>query len=868
MDVQIQFWQRFGRSAILLTMINLHDILKAANGQFFGEPATTLFTQFAFDPHEVQEGDLFVALQSDQGDTHQYIEQAIQNGALGVLCAAPPAADTDGVTVLIVRDTIDALLVWSQYTLSKLDVKTIAVAGSSGKSATADAIAHVLRTQYNVQVGSLDVDGILSVPLALANLTSQHDYAIIRVSALHPGDIEKMIGALQPRISVINHIDCVHPAAFDSCDQYTEEQSLLARYMSPGSLVVLNYDDENVRKIEAVAREHVIVTTIGATEFGADWLAYNVQVGSERIGFDLRKGRDRYIGRWSPILGRHQLYSLLAAVAVGTYCEIPTEEALNALTTLNALPGRMAPLPGREGLVLVDDTFRASHASTIAAFDWLASVRDESNRTIAIVGDLDDIGLNTSSAHRSVGQHAADIVDILITQGVNASRAARAAVDYGKAPRDVYTTYSTDDAITILEHLQLGKNDVVLVKGGRNSRMEKVAASLLAKPSDQALLVRQDTASAKNAVRVSFVPSWVEIDASAIANNVRRIKERVGENVSMMAVVKADAYGHGAVLASQVALANGATYLAVASIAEAMALRDAGVNAPILVLSYAPVQSVRQAIQQNITLSIYDLEQAQLYDRVARSSPKDLKVHVKLDTGMGRLGFFAEDVVKAFRNLRVMTNLEVEGIFTHFSSAGEDDPYTALQIRLFEDAIAPLRAAGFGFKFVHASNSSGLFSPHKPFFNVVRPGVILYGLQPEGSEMPVGMRPAMTWKTTILQVKDFPPNYPIGYSRTYYTKGDEKIAMLPVGYADGFRRAPRTWQYVLVRGQRAPLVGRVSMEKSAINVTHIPDVKMGDEVVLLGKQGNETITAELVAKWLDTINYEVVTSILARVPRR
>jgi alanine racemase len=364
-------------------------------------------------------------------------------------------------------------------------------------------------------------------------------------------------------------------------------------------------------------------------------------------------------------------------------------------------------------------------------------------------------------------------------------------------------------------------------------------------------------------------PSWVELDAEALAGNIRLIKQAIGDGVGMMAVVKADAYGHGAVLVARTALANGADYLAVASMGEAVELRDAGIDAPILVLSYAPAETARQAHRLNITLSVYDLEQAELLDRAARSFTGKLKVHVKVDTGMGRLGIFAEEAIKAFRHLQAMKNLEMEGIYTHFASADADPEYTSFQVETLQNIVRPLKAAGIKFQYAHAANSPGVLGHQQNYFNMIRPGLILYGLSPS-PELSIldGMKPVMSWKTSVLQVKTFPDDYPIGYGNTYFTSGEERIAILPVGYADGFRRAPQTWSYVLIHGQRAPLVGRVSMEKAAVNVSRIPDVRAGDEVVLLGRQGNESITAEMIGEWLGTSNYEVVTTILPRVPRR
>lgn len=850
-------------------MINLYDILKAANGQLFGEAAANLFTDFCLDPQQAGENKLFVALRTDQGDTHQYIEEAIQNGASGVLCVEPPSCDTEGVSVLMVRDTIDAMMEWSQYTLGKLGVRTVAISGSAGKSSAVDAIYQILSTKYKVLAGNIDVSGKLSIPLSLSGLTSEHDYVVLKLGSSYPGEMAQMIEACQPSIAVLTNIDCVHPAAFENCKQYVDEQAVLLENLSPGSLVVVNYDDDRTRELASRVREGVTVKTVGIDRFGADVLAFNVKVGIERIGFDLRHGDDRFVGRWSPILGMHQLYGLLAGIEIAAFCDVTIDEALRALTKVNSLPGRLVLVSGKNDIVLVDDTFAASHASTVAALDWLAAVRSDGHRTFFVVGDIDGLGKNTLYGHRSVGQKAADIADVIITQGLNAALIGRAAIDNGKDPSSVRTTYSTQDVINILESYDLNDKDIVLVKGGSSSRMERVVGALLADKADVERLVRQDIEQVPDVKMPILRPSWIEVDADKLANNVRVIKDHIGDS-ALMAIVKADAYGHGAVLTARTAMVNGAEYLGVASMAEAIELRDAGIDAPILVLSYAPAESVRQAHRLNITLSVFDLEQARLYDRAARFVTGKLKVHVKIDSGMGRLGMMTDEAVKAFRYLQAMSNLDVEGVYTHFSVADEDADYTAEQIENFLQVVRPLKATGIPFKYIHAANSPAIVNKNTDkLFNMARPGILLYGLKPgEKVDVLKGIEPVMSWKTSVLQVKNLPPGYPVGYGNTYKTIRKETIAILPIGYADGFRRAPNTWKYVLIHGKHAPIIGRVSMEKCAVNVSDIPDVVTGDEVVLLGKQGDETISAEMIAEWLGTSNYEVITSIIPRVSRR
>ena len=364
-------------------------------------------------------------------------------------------------------------------------------------------------------------------------------------------------------------------------------------------------------------------------------------------------------------------------------------------------------------------------------------------------------------------------------------------------------------------------------------------------------------------------PSQVSINLNAIAANVRSIKSLVREDVGLMAVVKANAYGHGAPEVARTALDNGADLLAVANIEEALDLRRAGIDAPILTLSYVPAAAVSRAVESDITVTVFDWEQARHYQLAAGAGHGRLSAHIKVDTGMGRLGILPADAVELCRRADELPAIRLVGIYTHFSSADADSRYTAEQLSRFRDLLTGLDVLGIRFHYVHTANSAALLTQPGSHFNLVRPGLLLYGLNPlQGGEGPDWLKPAMTWKTVIAQIKTLPAGSAVGYGNTYRTRGDERIAVLPVGYADGLRRAPRTWREVLVRGQRAPVVGRVSMEKTTVNVSHIPGARAEDEVVLLGKQGEDEISAEEIADWIGSINYEVVTSIAPGLARK
>ncbi|MEP7287172.1 MAG: alanine racemase [Chloroflexota bacterium] len=853
-------------------MINLYDILEAADGQLLGEPAAAIFTDFCFDSRRVREGELFVAVKTDRGDGHNFMREAVQGGALGIMCHHPPDFETPNITVIVMRNVEAALLNWARIVLRKFGTTVIGVTGSNGKSTAKEAIATVLSTHYRVFKSPGSFNGRFGLPLALGKLSSGDKLAVLEFGTDQFGEMADLVSATKPLVGVVTNISYGHTERLSNLDNVASENRVLIDQLPANGLAVLNYDDDRVRGMGATSKAHKITIGLdhtGAT-FGADFMAYNLVLARDKTGFDLRHVRERFVGRWVPLLGSHQLYGVLAALAVGLSYDIPIEEGLRALTNLQPLPGRLNPLEGKGQSLLIDDTFNANPQSTLAALDWLDTLHVPAKgkgRRIFIMGDMDELGGHALAGHREVGKRAAEVADVFITEGDLASVAGRAALDQGMERHSVKITFSPQDAANVIAD-SLTPDDIVLVKGSPTARMEHVVQLLLANESDEARLPRTEEAYDSVWTNRPSRPTWIEVDKSAIAQNVRELKRIIGPDVALMAVVKANAFGHGAVAVSSTALLNGAEYLGVASVNEAAELRDAAIDAPILVLGYTPPWAAPQVVRYNLTIDLYDIEIARSFDRAASQMNTTIKAHVKVDTGMARLGLLPEQVTPFFRSLKNLKNLEIEGIFTHFAAADNDVEYTLDQLRLFRDAITPLKAAGYTFKYTHAANTAGVMNFPNSWFNMVRVGIGLYGLNPAEDNPLLGeFRPAMSWKTTIAQVKTLPTGTFVGYGKTYQTHAVERIAVIPVGYADGFRRGPQTWGSVLVNGQRAPIVGRVSMDQTMIDVTQIADVSIGDEVVLIGSQGAERITAEDVARQLGTSNYEVVSTILARVPR-
>lgn len=355
--------------------------------------------------------------------------------------------------------------------------------------------------------------------------------------------------------------------------------------------------------------------------------------------------------------------------------------------------------------------------------------------------------------------------------------------------------------------------------------------------------------------------SWLEIDLEAIRRNSRRLRETCG--TALMAVVKAGGYGHGGAAAARASLRGGAGWLGTARVDEALDLRRQGIEAPILVLGSTPPERLAQAREAGLRLTVWSAEHLE----AAASAGGEIRVHVKVDTGMNRIGLRPEAVVDFLRAASSIAGLTVEGAYTHFARADEPEvPTTREQQARFAGAMAALEAAGLRPPLVHACNTAGALSFPEARWDLIRSGVGIYGLDPSAQvRLPDEFEPALQWKTVVTQVKTVPAGEGVSYGHAYLTRSDERLATLAVGYADGFRRIDGN--EVLLGGRRAPVVGRVCMDQCLVRLDRDHPARPGDEAVLLGRQGEERISAEDIAERWATINYEVTCGITERVVR-
>ena len=367
----------------------------------------------------------------------------------------------------------------------------------------------------------------------------------------------------------------------------------------------------------------------------------------------------------------------------------------------------------------------------------------------------------------------------------------------------------------------------------------------------------------------NYRSTWSEIDLNAIRDNFLKIKSMLDKDTSIMAAVKANAYGHGIIAVSDLLVRSGADYLGVATTDEALHLRKNSFKVPILILGSILPGEIDVVIKNSITQTVGDLQLARALNDHAARLGKKARVHIKVDTGMGRIGIWHEQALSFVKRLSGFKSLLLEGIFTHFPDADDDKEITCRQIEDFNRLLHGIEALGIVIKYKHMANSAATLAYKDSHMNLVRPGLMIYGLYPNKTfSKKIKLMPALSLKSRVVFIKDVPPGRSISYGGTYKTTGHTRLATIPIGYGDGYSRGLSNIGSVLVRGRRAPIRGIICMDQTVIDVGHIPGVRVGDEVVIIGSQQREHIDVEEIARLCHTIPYEVACWFNNRVQKK
>jgi alanine racemase len=768
---------------------------------------------------------LFVALRTPHRDGHEFIAAALSQGVCNFLVSRP--LPFRGINYALVSDPLDALQRWALLHRQRFRYPVLGITGSNGKTIVKEWLATLLDPQLQVVKSPMSYNSQLGVPLSLLQLRPLADLALIEAGISQAGEMALLQAMIQPTQGILTHMGSAHTAGFASEQQKLREKLLL--FQSAECVYAGSFQPE---PIEALRAQGLPLKTAG---YGPE---DTLQVLEERSSERRLHWRLRYEGQeWActlPLDGQadreNALLALLAALELG----LPPQEAPERLAWLAPVEMRSEMITDNPEITLINDSYNSDADSIRNAFRLLLQTQSQPRRHI-ILSDIMHQGQQQEALQREILAEAEQVAgpSNVWTVGPVFGR-----IGHGQ-------NYLDTEALLRDIRYERFRGSTVLLKGARRFELERVIPLLSRK---------------LNAARF-------QIDLDALGHNFRLLKSQLPDTVKTMCMVKAFSYGSGDWEVAQELERAGADYLAVAFASEAIGLREAGIRLPLMVLN-PDHSSIESLLRHDIEPEVSNLDFLQAYLRAARLAEQaPRRIHLKLETGMGRLGFVREELPQVCALLQRHPDIALASLLTHMAAADDpaEDAYTHAQARAFAEmaaylsqelGVAPLR---------HVLNTAGVLRFPEYAFDMVRLGIGLYGISPAGG---LPLREIGSLRASITQIRDWPAGQSIGYGRSQFTARPSRIATLPVGYADGIPRSLGNGKIsFLAGGAWAPTFGRICMDMLMLDVTGIPGLRPGDEVVLIGRQGEHMLSVSEVAQAAGTIPYEILVRISPRVRR-
>lgn len=767
-------------------------------------------TRFSIDSRSQHggRGEVFVALVAKR-DGHEFVQDARDRGVTNFIVDRP--IKVTGANVLIVKDTLEALQQIAGAHRAGFSIPVIGITGSNGKTTVKEWLATILSETYLTVKSPKSYNSQVGVPLSLLEIRKTHEIGVFEAGISKTGEMNVLAGLIRPSIGIFTNLGEAHKDGFESREEKLFEKLAL---FDSAEKVVCRKDTAYFESISEVLKDRVVPWgDDNDLPFTVVWEEGEIIVNNTSYRADVSSDSQRE--------------NVTHAIVTATLLGLNPEQIQRGISKIEDVPMRLELKKAINGCYVLDDSYNNDEIGLIVALDYLDSYKQNEKRTL-ILSDILHSGKSPEELYRQIAAvMAAKGIDRLI--GVGA--AIKSASDCFSMDTQFFE--STED---LLRHLPTFKDEMIVVKGARDFELERVVKRLEEKSHGTVL----------------------EVNLEALQHNLSQYRALLEPTTRLMVMVKANAYGAGILEVANFLQHHQVDMLGVAYVHEAIALRKNGISLPIMIMN-PYIESFEQFERFDLQAEVFSLSHLK---RLLRDTVDHPGIHIKIDTGMHRLGFGEKDIPELIDFLKEHPNVKVEGIFTHFASADseKDDAYTVQQAKLFDELYELLAQALNERPIKHACNSPAMVRWPQYHFDMVRLGIGLHGFDPTGK---LNLEPTSSLKSTISQIQQLQKGDTVGYSRKGKAERDSRIAIVPIGYEDGYLRVFGNGNgKALISGELCPTIGNVCMDMVMIDITHVA-ASEGDEVILFGAKPS----IQDLAIWADTIPYEILTNISSRVKR-
>ncbi len=823
---------------------NMQQLKSWCNGTWLQEGNDTTVEELSIDTRKigVAEECLFIALKTEKRDGHQFIKQAYDKGVRCFLVSTE--IDTKvlaDASIIKVEDTLSALQTIVAHYRSLFRLPVIGITGSNGKTIVKEWLGQLLSTTHKVVRSPKSYNSQIGVPLSVWLLSEEYDIAVFEAGISQPGEMSKLASIIQPEIGVFTNITEAHSEGFENDRQKVEEK--LKLFHNAKQLVYCKDQETVADEITKLQEQRPQLKLFSWSRKQKADLQINKETTLGQHTTIEATYKDNTIGITIPFADKASVENAIQCWCVLLLLDIKDTVVKEQMLALHRVSMRMEVVKGVNNCTVINDSYNSDFTSLQIALEYLGQQWQHEQHTL-VLSDMMQMAWPDELLYQEVAELVAKkSVTHFIGIGSVLSRFQEFFIKQNKYDCNFYQ--STEEFLKDFPSQDF-QDEAILLKGARPFAFERIGALLEEKTHDTKL----------------------SIDLTAIADNLNVIRAKVGRQVKIMAMVKAFSYGAGSYEVANLLQYSGISYLSVAYTDEGIALRKAGISMPIMVMN-PDIDSFSRMIAWKLEPEIYNKRSLEAILKVAKMmGATEYPIHLKLDTGMHRLGFTKEDLAHDCELLYTEEGrklFRVASVFSHLAASEDEalDDFTQEQASRFGEMTKDLERK-LGYEFIkHIANSAAIIRHSELHYDMVRLGISLYGID-SSSLLNGGLRQASTLITTIAQIKDIPAGETVGYGRKGIAEQNMKIATVSIGYADGYPRAMGSGKaYMLVRGQKAKLVGNVCMDMCMIDVTDIDGVQEGEEVIVFGEQ----LPVRMLAQWADTISYEILTNISGRVKR-